>query len=198
MRNLIKAAFAVIIATMAFSCTKENQEVVVGNSKATIDVCIDGIIDGYSAQEETKVTAQTVIRILWQGDEAVYAYEGTKYLGKLTATKGDTEGTYAKLSGTITAPTAGKTVTLVCSPQYSDAPAVISPSPTQQSRLSEDPHPVRSFVQPASPQRTSAQSSQWHWQRRMPARPGLSPFTKAGWLRRLHLPTRALVSPSPI
>lgn len=124
MRNLIKAAFAVIIATMAFSCTKENQEVVVGNSKATVDVCIDGTIEGYSAQEETKVTAQTVIRILWQGDEAVYAYEGTKYLGKLTATKGDADGTYAKLSGTITAPTAGKTVTLVCSPQFSDVPAV--------------------------------------------------------------------------
>ncbi len=123
MRNLIKAAFAVIIATMAISCTKEIQEVV-ENNNATIDVCIDGTIEGYSAQEETKASAKTVIRIDWVGGETVYVYDGVTPIGSLTATKGDADGTYAKLSGTITAPSGNKPITLVYSPQFKDVPAV--------------------------------------------------------------------------
>ena len=108
---------------MTAACTKEISSIE-PNNKNTIDVSIEGIINGYSEQEDTKASAQNVVRIMWAGGEKVYAYEGIKYLGELTASIDGTDGTYAKLSGTITTPATGKTVTLVYSPQFASNPAV--------------------------------------------------------------------------
>lgn len=94
------------------------------SEKGTIDVSLEGIIEGYTSQDETKASAQNVVRIMWSGDETVYVYDGAEYLGYLTASIEGTDGTYAKLSGTITAPSGTKPVTLVYSPQFTDAPAV--------------------------------------------------------------------------
>ena len=123
MKNYIKTVSTVIIALMTAACTKEISSIE-PNNKNTIDVSIEGIINGYSEQEDTKASAQNVVRIMWAGGEKVYAYEGAKYLGELTASINDTDGTYARLSGSITAPTTGKTVTLVYSPQFASNPAV--------------------------------------------------------------------------
>lgn len=122
MVKYIKTASAIIIAMLAAGCAKEIAPI--EPERGTIDVSIDGIINGYSEQEDSKASAQNVVRIMWAGGEMVYAYEGTKYLGELSASIDDTDGTYARLSGTITAPEAGKTVTLVYSPQFISAPAV--------------------------------------------------------------------------
>ena len=124
MRKPINIVIASAIAVLTLACTKENVQAPSAGQRGTIDISVEGIIDGYSSQEETKAAAQTVVRIMWAGGEQVYAYEGSEYLGALTASIDDTDGTYAKLSGTIGAPSAGKTVTLVYSPMFDEAPAV--------------------------------------------------------------------------
>ena len=121
MKRLIKTAMAVLLAVMAVSCTSDEEQLV-SKSRGTVSVSINGIINGYTPQDATRAVAQNVVRIMWVGGETVYVFEGGKYLGSLTATKGDETGTYAKLSGTIDAPTDGKTLTLVYSPQFTEAP----------------------------------------------------------------------------
>lgn len=116
MKTLIKYAFAIIAPLIAFSCAKEGNVAPTGGADAgvgnTIDVLIDGVIDGYVA-DDTKAVAENVVRVMWKGGEIVYVYEGKTYLGTLTASVEDADSTYAKLSGTITAPVGGKPITLL-------------------------------------------------------------------------------------
>lgn len=125
MRNLFKTSFTIIAAILTVACTsKEELQISEDYGNKTVSVSINGIIDGYAPQEETKAEAQTVIRILWKGGETVYVYDGTTPIGSLTASIDGTDGSYAKLSGTITAPSGTKPVTLVYSPQFTDTPTV--------------------------------------------------------------------------
>ena len=122
MKRFIKTALTVVLAAAAVSCAKEI-EPQKENINGTIDLTITGAINGYTPQEETKAEAQTVVRIMWKGDETVYVFDGTECLGSLTASIEGTDGTYAKLSGTISA-TQATTLTFVYSPQFSEAPDV--------------------------------------------------------------------------
>lgn len=122
MKRTIKIIIASVASVLATACAKEVEQVPQVEKRGTVEVSLEGIINGYTSQEDTKASAQTVVRILWAGGEQVYAYEGSEYLGTLTAFVDGTDGTYAKLSGTISAPTEGKTVTLIYSPIFDDAP----------------------------------------------------------------------------
>ena len=122
MKRFIKTALTVVLAAAAVSCVKEI-EPQKENINGTIDLTITGAINGYTPQEETKAEAQTVVRIMWKGDETVYVFDGTECLGSLTASIEGTDGTYAKLSGTISA-TQATTLTFVYSPQFSETPDV--------------------------------------------------------------------------
>lgn len=104
----MKSAFAIIIAAMAAACSEDAVPV----AADTIDVVLDGVIAGYSA-DDTKAAAQNVVRVMWKGGEEVQVYGGKTYLGHLTASVSGTDRTYAKLSGTILAPDEGKPVTLL-------------------------------------------------------------------------------------
>lgn len=108
MKQLMKSAFAIIIAVMAAACSEDAVPV----AAETIDVVLDGVIAGYSA-DDTKAAAQNVVRVMWKGGEEVQVYGGKTYLGCLTASVTGTDSTYAKLSGTILAPDEGKPVTLL-------------------------------------------------------------------------------------
>ena len=127
-RISIKTAITVFLVSMVAACAKEtapsitpdNGEKVEGDDK--IEVAIDGIIDGFVPSNESKASAGNVIRIMWQGGEIVYVYDGKNYIGTLTASIAGTDGRYAKLNGTVTAPSGEKTITLVYSPCFSDRP----------------------------------------------------------------------------
>lgn len=113
-------AAAAIVAT---ACSNDEDMRTKEVDNGRIEVSIEGTINGYIPQDATRAEAQTVVRIQWEGGETVYVYEGARSLGTLTSTKGDETGTYAKLSGTIDAPTVGSTLTLVYSPQFTETPA---------------------------------------------------------------------------
>ena len=119
MKRFIRTAMTVMLAVMAVACSSDEEQPI-PESRGTVRVSINGIINGYTPQDATRAIAQNVVRIMWQGGETVYVYEGTKYLGSLTATKGDDAGTYATLSGDINSLTPGKTLTLVYSPQFGE------------------------------------------------------------------------------
>ena len=116
MKRFIKTALTVVLAVAAAACTRE-LEPQKENINGTIDLSVTGVINGYTSQEETKAEAQTVVRIMWKGDETVYVFDGTKCLGSLTASIEGKDSTYAKLSGTISE-TEATTLTFVYSPQF--------------------------------------------------------------------------------
>lgn len=121
MKNIIKSALMSVVGILAVSCSSEEEMLNNTVSNGKIEVSIEGVIDGYTLQEETRADAQSVIRIMWGGGETVYAYEGTTLLGTLEA---QTAGPTTKLSGSITAPAEGNVVTLVYSPQFSSTPVI--------------------------------------------------------------------------
>lgn len=126
--NLFKTALAVIISLIAAACAKEGESGTNPGSGTIVDgdgkiiVTLEGAIDGYSSEVESKASAENVISIMWKGGETIYVYEGRDYLGFLTASIDGTESRYAKLSGTIDAPAGGKAITLVYSPSFSGRP----------------------------------------------------------------------------
>ena len=124
MKRITKILIASVAAVLAAACTKEIEQVFPVESKETVKVSFEGIISGYEPQGETKASAQNVVRIMWEGGENVYAYEGQNYIGTLTASVDGTDGTYAFLSGQITAPSGEKPVTLVYSPLFDGRPTV--------------------------------------------------------------------------
>ena len=124
MKRFIRTAMTVMLAVVAVACSSDEEQPI-PESRGTVRVSINGIINGYTPQDATRAIAQNVVRIMWQGGETVYVYEGTKYLGSLEADMGDDKGTYATLSGTIDAPADGNHyLTLVYSPQFSGEPTV--------------------------------------------------------------------------
>lgn len=97
MNRIIKAALMIAATTLMVACAKENNVPVIEN-QGTIEISIDGVMGGYASQDVTKSEIQTVARLMWSEGDKVYAYDGTTYLGELTASIADTDGTVAKLS----------------------------------------------------------------------------------------------------
>ena len=122
MKKILKSAIVLAVATFAVACTKEKNIDI--ETPGTINVAIDGIMGAYSESAETKAEIQTVARLMWNEGDKVYAYDGTSYLGELTASIAETDGTYAKLSGSIAAPSGEKPITLVHSPLFAGQPTV--------------------------------------------------------------------------
>ena len=78
--------------------------------KETIDICVSGLMGEYTQQDGVKSSLVNNVRVAWAAGDVVYVFDGSKYLGKLTAAldkKADgltDEDRYAKLGGTISAP----------------------------------------------------------------------------------------------
>ncbi|MCQ2065437.1 MAG: DUF1566 domain-containing protein [Bacteroidaceae bacterium] len=128
MKRFFRIALTALFAVTAFACTNSDeglQPVTLKMENVPFEVSLTGVIDGYDPQETTRTQAQTVVRIMWNGGESVYVYDGLEYLGCLTASVAETDGTYARLSGTLChAPSGTKPITLVQSPGFTQAPAV--------------------------------------------------------------------------
>lgn len=120
LKSLAMLAFAALAVS---SCQKENlreNEVTPGKQ---IEISVNGLMGEYQVADATKADLVNTVRVAWTGGEKVYAYTTSGLLGTLTASLDGAEDRYAKLSGTITDPGA-KTVTLVYSPQFTEAPSL--------------------------------------------------------------------------
>ena len=122
MKEILKTALTVAVVTLAVACAKEKP--VVTETPEKITVSIDGIMGAYSESAGTKSEIETVARLKWNNGDKVYAYDGTAYLGELTASVEETDRTYAKLSGSIDEPSGEKPITLVHSPLFAEQPEI--------------------------------------------------------------------------
>ena len=107
-RTIIYAA-AVVMASV--SCQKSAEPAnPAEEGKGTIDICVNGLMGEYTQQDGVKSSLVNNVRVAWAAGDVVYVFDGSKYLGKLTAALdkkayGQTdEDRYAKLGGTINAP----------------------------------------------------------------------------------------------
>ena len=98
---------AAVVVLAAASCQKSVEPVQPAEAgRGTIDVSINGLMGEYGV----KSSLVNTVRVAWAEGDVVYVFDGTNYLGKLTAALdkkagGQTdEDRYAKLSGTISAP----------------------------------------------------------------------------------------------
>ena len=112
MKTAIRTILCAVAGVMAaVSCQKSIEP---GNpaeeGKETIDICVNGLMGEYSQQDGVKSSLVNNVRVAWAAGDVVYVFDGSKYLGKLTAAldkKADgktDEDRYAKLGGTINAP----------------------------------------------------------------------------------------------
>lgn len=108
----------------AISCQKEEsvpgtQDTV--KADGTIQVSIDASLGDLVAAEGTKATAEQVVRLMWEDGDKVDAYCGTTKLNSnpITVTPSGNK-LFATLTGTITAPESGQTITFI----YSNADPV--------------------------------------------------------------------------
>ena len=108
--SLIILAVAAIIAG-SVSCQKSIEPSnPAEEGKGTIDICVSGLMDEYTQQDGVKSSLVNNVRVAWAAGDVVYVFDGSNYLGKLSAAldkkaDGQTdEDRYAKLGGTISAP----------------------------------------------------------------------------------------------
>ena len=104
----------------AMSCQKEaavseTQNLV--KAGETIQVSINAGLGDLVAADGTKATAKSVVRLEWADGDKVQAYCGMTKIssGDGLSVTPSANGMFAKLTGTITAPEAGKTITFVYS-----------------------------------------------------------------------------------
>ena len=117
-------ASAALIATVA--CTKEaNPKESVPSASGTIEVNVTALIGDLAPSEGTKATMAPVIRLTWEDNDKVYAYDATQKIGDLTVTPAS-DGSSATLSGTLTnTPADGTTkITLVYCNTADTAPTI--------------------------------------------------------------------------
>ena len=77
-------AEAVVLA--AVSCQKSAESVQPAEEgKETIGICVNGLMGEYAQQDGVKSSLVNTVRVAWAAGDAVYVFDGTKYLGKLTA-----------------------------------------------------------------------------------------------------------------
>lgn len=116
--------FAAAVLFAAISCTKEtspneNSPSVPG----TIDVCVSAFIGELTPADGTKATISPVIRLNWQNEDKVYAYDATQCLGELSVVQINNNSS-AQLEGSISTPAEGTTkITLVYCNTYSASSA---------------------------------------------------------------------------
>lgn len=127
MKTLKAIIFASAALLAAVACTKEAnpKEESVPSAPGTIEVNVTALIGDLTPSEGTKATMDPVIRLTWENDDEVYAYDAEKYLGVLTVTPIE-GGSSATLSGTLTnTPADGTTkITLVYCNTATSAPTI--------------------------------------------------------------------------
>lgn len=128
MKATIRIVLCAAVAMMAFISCQKNADSAnpAEESKGTIDIRIGGLMGEYSQVDGTKAELVNTVRVSWKGGETVYVYGGATLLGSLTAALESDEDRYALLSGTITAPASGTTLTLIYSPLLDAEPTVSS------------------------------------------------------------------------
>ena len=110
---------AIVIAALAFialiACSKEADPVEAGKmGKGKIGVSVCALMAELTpAEGETKASVASVVRLTWENTDTVSALCGSEYLGHLEVSVSDDNKMIAKLSGEITAPTSGTTITLI-------------------------------------------------------------------------------------
>lgn len=116
-RTIILAVTAIFAA---MSCNKEKEFPGVQDQiKAgeTIHVSINATLNDLVAADGTKATAESVVRLKWATGDKVQAYCGSTKISSgdgITVTPSE-NGMFASLTGDITAPESGKTITFIYS-----------------------------------------------------------------------------------
>lgn len=126
MKTLKTIIFASAALFAAAACTKEaNPKESVPSAPGTIEVNVTALIGDLTPSEGTKATMDPVIRLTWENDDKVYAYDAEKYLGVLTVTPVEGSSS-AKLTGTLTKTPAENTkkITLVYCNTATSAPTI--------------------------------------------------------------------------
>ena len=111
-KTIILVAASIFAAT---SCQKEAQNPV--KAGETIQVSLNANLGDLDEADDTKAAAKSVVRLEWETGDKVQAYCGTEKISTgdgLTVTPSE-NGLFASLTGEITAPEAGKTITFVYS-----------------------------------------------------------------------------------
>ena len=109
---LCTAIFAVLAVSCQESIDSENPVEPTNSTERgneTIDIRVNGLMGEYSQVDATRSVLVNNVRVAWAAGDVVYVFDGSKYLGKLTAAldkkaDGTDEDRYAKLGGTISAP----------------------------------------------------------------------------------------------
>ena len=118
---------AVALATALVSCSKS--EFVEQNSiDRRINVSVEAAIEDLDFGIEDKATIASVIRLTWSEGDIVYAYDGEKYLGKLTVSPKSSDPRYAILTSVepLIAPASGTTkISFVYGSELASAPEVV-------------------------------------------------------------------------
>ena len=97
-------------AVLAVSCRESIEPAYPAvECEGTMDICVNGLMGEYTQQDGVKSSLVNNVRVAWAAGDVVYVFDGSKYLGKLTAAldkkaDGQPEDRYAKLSGTISVP----------------------------------------------------------------------------------------------
>ncbi|MCQ2052316.1 MAG: hypothetical protein MJY74_08975, partial [Bacteroidaceae bacterium] len=80
----ILCATAVVLATA--SCQKSIEPAnPAEEGKETIDICVSGLMGEYTQQDGVKSSLVNNVRVAWAAGDVIYVFDGSKYLGKLTA-----------------------------------------------------------------------------------------------------------------
>jgi len=116
---VVLAALSCIVFTF---CTKEEQPESQEKPK-TVQIKFTAQIDEFHS--ETKADVVKAARIVWEGGERVYVYEGSNYLGYIEAPLTISDNKVAELIGTITTPASeNTTLTFVYSNLFTGQPTV--------------------------------------------------------------------------
>lgn len=121
MKRLVLCAVAALLCAVACDRAKDDPARITNDE---IEISVKGLMGDLVPADGTKAELQQVVRVVWNGGETVYAYCGKTYLGELTATPDPNDNRIATMSGKITAPAKGATVTLVYSPLLADKPSL--------------------------------------------------------------------------
>lgn len=112
MKSLNKIIGSLAIALSIFSCMKEPERNM--DSFGELDINIYASVgDLTSADSETKASASQIVRLSWEKNDVVYAYDKTGCLGELKVTPTNYNRD-AQLTGTIKAPTSSKITLVYC------------------------------------------------------------------------------------
>ncbi len=108
------AAAMVLAAAVMLSCSRYETAGQVRETKGTISVSVNGELGELVPDGGTKSSLSNPIRLKWEENDKVYAFDGATCLGELNVTLKEGKDYYALLSGDLDTPAEGTTkITLV-------------------------------------------------------------------------------------